>query len=283
MDKCPGNHFCQTFYPKVCCKSRGLRMSWKAAVGVLCTVTIILGTYLKYFDHPPAEETLDANRNMDTIERPSFFKSARDKPDRGGLREDPVNHSSNLTRFEDEKTFNGSTILGKETEVDQNNSVLNDTEKDVPKSTSEKHGIKKFDWDGWIKENEFVNIGNTWAYCDDEDPILVGKIILFNNDGSLTMSLVMNTTFEADITFGTVEVKVLYYETVFFHKTFDICEMAEKFEDEFFICPMAKGEKYYFREQPLSSLMPSGEFSIDILMKDEYEKTILCGACKFVI
>lgn len=46
---------------------------------------------------------------------------------------------------------------------------------------------------------------------------------------------------EADITFGTVEVKVLYYETVFFHKTFDICEMAEKFEDEFFICPMAKG------------------------------------------
>lgn len=30
---------------------------------------------------------------------------------------------------------------------------------------------------------------------DEEDPILVGKIILFNNDGSLTMSLVMNTTF----------------------------------------------------------------------------------------
>lgn len=260
-------------------------MSWKTVVGVLCTITVILGTYIKFFDRPPAEDTLDANRLYADIERPSFTRH-------GGQLSD-LKLTRNVTF---DRTFNSSVVRVNITQGPVNsNKNVSDVTKDESASMSkdgsdvketlplEGHGIKKFDWDGWVKDNNFVNIGNIWAYCDDAEPITIGKVILLDYDGSLVVSLVLNTTFDADIKFGTVEVKVMYYTTEFYHKTYDVCTMAEKFEDDFFTCPMVKGDKYYYREQPISRFMPSGEFSIDLTLRDENEKVVICGACKLKI
>lgn len=268
-------------------------MAWKTVVGVLFITTIILGTYLKFFDHPAASETMDANRMIHDMERPSFIKKVHQS---AALKEYSVlknqtkelNSSTDVLKIVSNKSnsdiFENKTMAPDEERLEQLDSEeVDDHEGALVKDGRGPHGIKLFDWDNWVKENDFVNIGSLWAYCDDDDPPLVGKVVLFNNGGTLSLVLVLNTTFEADIAYGKVEVKVLYSDAEFYHKIYDVCDMAANFEDDFFQCPMAKGDKYFFKEQTLSRFLPSGTYSVEMSLRNEYENTVICGQCKFII
>lgn len=177
-------------------------MAWKAVVSVLFITTIILGTYLKFFDHPAASETMNANRLIEEIERPSFIKKVAQS---AKLREHNVlrnetkelNSSTDFLKIisnkSDSDSFENKSIAPDEERLKQDDSEeVDDGEGALVKDDRGPHGIKLFDWENWVKENDFVNIGSLWGYCGKLFLIVqIGLVILARNINLKKLSSVL--------------------------------------------------------------------------------------------
>ncbi|XP_072169730.1 uncharacterized protein [Diadema setosum] len=324
-------------------------------IGVLCTVCVTLGLYLKFFNHESAEDLLAANRmeqKAQPIEaKPRFhhFKahkviaSAEDENQGVNVgKDDLINTIKERTTKEPAKAESDKikqmVDVGDDADADvnaikeeDNGEVENaaqankqsvgaaDQEEKVPIVDVEKedgddeklrdaggnggertedgdgeveagegdgvrhngrgrHGIKFFDWDKWVKDNDFVELGNIWAYCDDEDPPVVGKVLLLpdEDNGGLKNVIIFNTTLEYDVVMGKAEVSIEYNKMHFYGNTFDFGDLET--EGDFFKCPIAKGDQYYVREQHLSALVPKGTFYGEARLIDQNDKVILCSS-----
>lgn len=139
------------------------------------------------------------------------------------------------------------------------------------------HGIKLFDWDHWIKDNQFVDLGNVWGYCDDDDPPVIGKIILLEDEerGGVKSIFLFNTTFDKDVLMGKVEISIDYNGMHFWTKTADLEDL--EIEGDFFKAPIVKGDHYFVREKHISSFIPKGHYYGEAKMTDQNDRSLLCS------
>ncbi|XP_071785900.1 uncharacterized protein [Asterias amurensis] len=154
------------------------------------------------------------------------------------------------------------------------------------------HKIPKIDWDLWMKDNGFVDIGTLWGYCDDSDPPVIGKVLLMKDEdrGGLKIVVVMNTTFDEPVEYGSIFVSVMYGDMNFYEKDMDICTLYDDDEpdpdeerDTFFDCPMAEGNKYYIKEIHVPFFVPSGHFKAKAKLTDQAGRIVLCASADMTL
>lgn len=101
-----------------------------------------------------------------------------------------------------------------------------------------------FDWDGWVKRNNYLSIGNVYDVCDSKsnDRIKVGKAVLtYNTESRRIMAIIVaNLTLAEDLVRGKANMYVSYQGRVVYNETFDVCRDIKVKEVK---CPMPKGYK----------------------------------------
>ncbi|XP_033119595.1 uncharacterized protein LOC117118960 [Anneissia japonica] len=287
------------------------KMGMKRNVFIFITiVALFTATYLTFFNHPPAEETLMANRAQ-SIRRPEWMEKTMevnfvqeanaaakdvfllDEPKNNNIEkfdsnkkkllEAPKNDIERIHQSAIDKTKSaaGDNKISKIADNKEKENFLPDTGGKLPKEETtlvDKHGIKFFDWDKWISDQGFVSVGKIWAFCDEPNPPVVGAAILMaDENGGIKIVTVMNTTFENSILFGTIAVKVEYGGIQLYTNEFPVCDMAE--EDEFFTCPMKAGDQYYMREDHVPGLLPAGNYYTEAKLIDHNKVTVVCANC----
>ncbi|XP_072014146.1 uncharacterized protein [Amphiura filiformis] len=172
----------------------------------------------------------------------------------------------------------------KEVEVEKANSI--DMDRNIGRSKEYgPHHIRIFDWDKWVQQNNFIDIGTIWAYCDDPDPPPpVGKVMMKKDEeygSGLKIVIHMNSTFEENIEFGKIALSVDVNGMHFFSKKYDACAMVT--QSEFFRCPMLAGDKYFHIEQHVPIFLPTGDYYVESQLIDQFDRTIVCAQVKMTL
>ena len=223
--------------------------SKRALISVLATVCIILGIYLGFFNHPPANETLAINlahqdhkfvpfkhlhsRLYTSDEKTSVLRALNVSDNMGvqhqelrtaklansnntALKNLGANIRTNSKQNEDKsESLHQEDVPGEDpfkniaddenqnfadedenqnlADKDENQNHENDSgnnageektteDKRIAEETAEAehmernagkskeygpHHIRIFDWDGWVKRNNHIDIGTIWAYCGE--------------------------------------------------------------------------------------------------------------------
>ncbi|XP_022096103.1 uncharacterized protein LOC110982165 [Acanthaster planci] len=343
-----------------------MKMTFKRgfACGMI-TVLAFVGVYLTFFNHPPADETLQANahnsahklgppkfsndigpsksnsadgsrhilnQEVDTAKR-TKEKILRDQGTHpkddllsqgSSLANDPHGNDSAravvnidslidvIVASDQEKQEKSpkepvGQISARTTAASENANGVKDDVKEV-NMNGEKGGADtdgggrskiishldypRFDWDKWVTDNNLVDVGTMWGYCDDPDPAEVGKILLMKDEdrGGLKVVVVMNTTFDEPVVSGLIQAHVMYGEMSFYDKEMDICTLYDDTElepgeerDTFFDCPMAAGTKYYTKELHVPFFLPSGHFTAKAKLVDQQDRSVICTSAELQI
>ncbi|XP_028391810.1 phosphatidylglycerol/phosphatidylinositol transfer protein-like [Dendronephthya gigantea] len=132
----------------------------------------------------------------------------------------------------------------------------------IHKAFTGKSARSNFDWDGWVKKNNYLSIGDVYDMCDskNENRIKVGKAILSydSSNGRIYATLVANITLGEDLVRGKANIYLSYGGRVLFNETFDVCRDIHVKGVK---CPMRKGYKISVNERKkFPSHMPKGYF-----------------------
>ncbi|XP_071958387.1 uncharacterized protein [Antedon mediterranea] len=269
---------------------------------LISIMTFFTAVYFTLFNHPPAEETLMANK-QESIRRPDWMKNA--PVQEAVIPAAPQQQAADTGLAQMESNANNKLIVAANTNdvLEENKKISRNLEEGakpniIKEESKEKvnilaegdikaeqhntgtgrHGLKLFDWDKWISDNGFVSVGKIWAFCDEPDPPVVGAALLMADEsGGIKIVTVMNTTFENSILFGTIAVTVEYGGVRLYTNEFPVCDMAE--EDPYFTCPMKGGDQYYMREDHVPGLLPAGNYYTEAKLIDHKQKTVVCANC----
>lgn len=121
---------------------------------------------------------------------------------------------------------------------------------------------------------------------NDKNSLKINEIVIQPNSpkkGEI-VKINMNGFLEKDILHGSeILINVKYKSINLLKRRFDLCEMLAKDEKLEITCPVEKGEKSLEYEFNLPNEIPSGEYKIDISLKNNDKSLILCSVVNMII
>ncbi|XP_041455656.1 glutamic acid-rich protein-like [Lytechinus variegatus] len=239
-------------------------------------------------DYRDAEEQpLDVDRPVERLEGGEDGEEGEELRNAGGdggeQKEEEEEGGDEEEEEKEEERENKEDEENEEAEKKKGDNTENEEEKEDAVEDDKKqtgrgpHGIKLFDWNNWVKENQFVELGNVWGYCDDADPPVIGKLILLEDEelGGVKTIFLFNTTLDIDVLIGKVEISIDYNDMHFYEKTFNLEDLEE--QGDFFKAPILKGDHYFVREKHISRFVPKGHYYGEARMTDQNERVIICS------
>lgn len=132
----------------------------------------------------------------------------------------------------------------------------------VHRAFSGRGSRSNFDWDGWVKRNNFLSIGDVYDMCDTKsgDRIKVGKAVLSSERGSkkILATLAANITLADDLVHAKANIYASYRGRVLYNETYDVCKDLGVKNIK---CPMKKGQLISIHESKFfPSHIPKGYF-----------------------
>ncbi|XP_063970484.1 uncharacterized protein LOC135157720 [Lytechinus pictus] len=226
--------------------------------------------------HDVEEQPFDVNRPVERLEWGEDEEEGEELRNAGGDGGERKEEEEEEECDEEEERENNADEENKDEEKKDENE---DAVKDIDEKHTGRgpHGIKLFDWNNWVKENQFVELGNVWGYCDDADPPVIGKLILLEDEelGGVKTIFLFNTTLDIDVLIGKVEISIDYNDMHFYEKTFNLEDLEE--QGDFFKAPIVKGDHYFVREKHISRFVPKGHYYGEARMTDQNERVIICS------
>ncbi|KAK6171189.1 hypothetical protein SNE40_019432 [Patella caerulea] len=213
-------------------------------------ISMIFAVYLTYFRHPPADELIRMNNH-----RFSMDSSHNVKSDSSNARQSP--------------------------ELD--------TEKDTNVDLPEVVDKERAKWENFLREKNYVSIGEVFDSCDAKSRKLVGQTIMLKDEkhGGVKTRTFLNFTTESDVTDGEFFIDVKYNDNDLFDNHWELCGLTyynDDGEEEVLAdCPYPKGFHSYTKDRKIPDYLPKGKFETNIWITDQNKDAVLCGRSIFVL
>lgn len=143
----------------------------------------------------------------------------------------------------------------------------------------------KIQWERFIRENQYVSIGELYNKCEGEDRIMVGKTVMLidKEKGGVKSRTFLNVTWDKLIDDGEMSIEVTYNGKDLYSNKWDLCTIDEDEPERIIFCPIKSGERKYIKDLKIPNYLPKGRYVTKAHSSDQDGETIACAFSDFVL
>lgn len=147
-------------------------------------------------------------------------------------------------------------------------------------------------WEQFIKQHQYVSIGEIYDNCDENDRLMVGKTIMLPDtdtkwkilsSGMKTRTFI-NVTIDSEVFGGKIYHTLKYKGYNVNNKSWDLCTFDENDgADRIINCPFLPGDHSFVKDIPIPGYYAKGQYEYKGWITNQDDETILCGFSTFTL
>lgn len=143
-------------------------------------------------------------------------------------------------------------------------------------------------WEKFIKDNNYVSIGEIYDNCDEQERLMVGKTIMLPDKrwggiSGVKSRTFINATLDSEVMGGRFYLSVKYNGNDLYNRNWELCTLDQDYDDRIIYCPFNPGDYHFKKDRQIPLYLPKGRYETKGWITNQDDETILCGFADFTL